>query len=486
MGRMGGHWVDARGTAFIAVLVVTPVMGMLLLTRGTNGPAELLPVSNLITYALTLGAGVFVYLHWRMSSVGVGERLLASRHAAWLTVGLVLSSVHGLVQSAPMPTDPTSPGADDPWAVVSQIVVLVLLTGIALIAERADVPCDPALVGGVLGLVVTAAYFAVSAGLTLDTSPTGLSMLNTVAMLAGLLLALVVLQRLEIRLWVRYSLALSTTLLVAAQCVSTMSVRSEALVVAALVTNLVAAALLCTMTQSLLRMTLAEHQEEMTLMRAAFIDLRHGALEDRELIHEVGSTIAGIATATRVMRQGRDLSAARKARLENMLTIELGRLERLLCARAPSVSGPYAVDAVVEPLVVSHQTRGLDVRWTPSGGLLSEGDPDDLAEVVNILLENVARHGGGTATIAVRSDGGFVELEVSDSGPGVEPELRDRIFDSGERSESSPGQGLGLAIARRLATELGGSLDLVDTDGPGATFLVRLGKCEVLDARHVA
>ena len=52
------------------------------------------------------------------------------------------------------------------------------------------------------------------------------------------------------------------------------------------------------------------------------------------------------------------------------------------------------LDDVIEPVVVSHQARGRLVSWQPCGEE-AYGNPDELAEVCNILLENAARHGGG-------------------------------------------------------------------------------------------
>jgi len=166
-----------------------------------------------------------------------------------------------------------------------------------------------------------------------------------------------------------------------------------------------------------------------------------------------------------------------------MLAAEVARLERLMSARAPSDHRDFSIDEVVEPLVVSHQARGRDVRWDRCG-LTAFGDADDLAEVVNILLENAARHGGsGPVRLTAVPDGDHVEITCCDSGPGVSPDVRADLFTSGVRRSDSPGQGFGLAIARRLMTEGGGSLELADGVAPGATFIVRLTR---MDGSRVA
>ena len=71
----------------------------------------------------------------------------------------------------------------------------------------------------------------------------------------------------------------------------------------------------------------------------------------------------------------------------------------------------------------------------------------------------------------------WAAVVVSDTGPGIPPELRERIFDEFARLEESGairGHGLGLAIARRIARLLGGDLVVEESPLPGATFVLRL------------
>ena len=75
----------------------------------------------------------------------------------------------------------------------------------------------------------------------------------------------------------------------------------------------------------------------------------------------------------------------------------------------------------------------------------------------------------------------------SDSGPGVPPELRDRMFEPEVRGPASKGQGLGLAIVHRLVSARGGSIELVDGHQPGATFVARLPRRRRVDVvRNIA
>ena len=110
-------------------------------------------------------------------------------------------------------------------------------------------------------------------------------------------------------------------------------------------------------------------------------------------------------------------------------------------------------------------------------GLEIDGARDELHRLVLNLMENALRHTDpGTAVEAsVERVDGLVVLSVEDDGPGVPPELHDKVFErffrgEGDRSGSS---GLGLSIVRAVAESHGGRVDLEDAD-PGARFVVQL------------
>lgn len=109
---------------------------------------------------------------------------------------------------------------------------------------------------------------------------------------------------------------------------------------------------------------------------------------------------------------------------------------------------------------------------------------ESVERIVMNLLENACKYGhaeGEPARIEVRFGGGRAELEilVRDFGPGIAASDAGRVFAAFHRgseqgSHAQPGLGLGLALARGLARELGGDLALVPADGPGAAFLLTL------------
>lgn len=103
------------------------------------------------------------------------------------------------------------------------------------------------------------------------------------------------------------------------------------------------------------------------------------------------------------------------------------------------------------------------------------GDPILLERALVILLENALLHGGaGEVTLEVGPAGHRANASVRDTGPGVPREARERIFERFSRLVSSQeGAGLGLPIARQIATQHGGTLTVEDAS-PGARFVLTL------------
>jgi signal transduction histidine kinase len=114
----------------------------------------------------------------------------------------------------------------------------------------------------------------------------------------------------------------------------------------------------------------------------------------------------------------------------------------------------------------------------PSSGTVPS-DPDLLRRVFDNLVDNAIRHspaGGRVALEAARSNGTWV-MRVSDEGPGMPPELLNRIFTRFARSDDSrrngAGAGLGLALSRAILEAHNGRLEL-DSTRQGASFRIVL------------
>jgi signal transduction histidine kinase len=103
-------------------------------------------------------------------------------------------------------------------------------------------------------------------------------------------------------------------------------------------------------------------------------------------------------------------------------------------------------------------------------------DPVRIREVVANLVTNALRHTptGGRVTVRVRPAPARLELQVVDTGPGIDPAILPHVFDRFVKTPGSGGSGLGLAIARDLVVAHGGAIDVTSPSGGGTTFTVRL------------
>lgn len=108
-------------------------------------------------------------------------------------------------------------------------------------------------------------------------------------------------------------------------------------------------------------------------------------------------------------------------------------------------------------------------------------DPQALSTAVGNLLTNAIRHqtSGGSATVRVFSSAGRASLEVADTGPGIAPEHLPRLFDRFYRVDPARGSdgghaGLGLAIAKAIAENHHGSIEVESAVGTGSVFRLNL------------
>ena len=157
--------------------------------------------------------------------------------------------------------------------------------------------------------------------------------------------------------------------------------------------------------------------------------------------------------------------------------LDLSRLESgsLELRPEPTDVGRLARDVAREftPALSQHGSE-VDVRVR--GEVELECDPERVAQVVRILLDNALVHtpAGTPITVsAVRRDG-HVRLEVSDGGPGIDRHNMPHIFEPFFSSDdAAQGAGLGLAIARELAGTMRGELR-VRSAAAGTTFTLDL------------
>lgn len=137
------------------------------------------------------------------------------------------------------------------------------------------------------------------------------------------------------------------------------------------------------------------------------------------------------------------------------------------------------VDEAIELVSERVKRRNLSVTTQyEADDLVVRGDRVKIGQVFINLLTNAVkfnREGGRIAVAARRGRGGFVEVEVADTGIGIPPEEQEKIFERFYQVEAGPrrryeGTGIGLAIVRDILRLHGGSIRVQSTHGQGSTF----------------
>jgi len=165
--------------------------------------------------------------------------------------------------------------------------------------------------------------------------------------------------------------------------------------------------------------------------------------------------------------------------------LDLSRIDAAIDLRSEPVELAELARAVTAEFELRADERSVTLELSRTQTpCWAEGDPGSVARIVRILLDNALRAAPTGSTVTVALDGGkrFTQLEVRDAGPGVLEHERELIFERFQRGSGRSGDGgfgLGLAIGRELSARMGGALELIDDDGPGATFRLRLAAARI-------
>ncbi|RPK91034.1 MULTISPECIES: HAMP domain-containing sensor histidine kinase [Streptomyces] len=196
--------------------------------------------------------------------------------------------------------------------------------------------------------------------------------------------------------------------------------------------------------------------------------------------HELRSPIASLRTQLEVAEAHPELldlpgAVADTVRLQ-VLAADLLLLARLDAGEKPG-SATVELGALVREEVSQRTGDRIAVTvQVPEGGAFEvNGSRGQLSRVIGNLLDNAQRHAGGSVAVSVAADGRGVRVEVRDDGAGVPEDERERIFErfvrlDDARSRDDGGAGLGLAIARDVASRHGGTLTVHRAAEGGAAF----------------
>ncbi len=187
----------------------------------------------------------------------------------------------------------------------------------------------------------------------------------------------------------------------------------------------------------------------------------------------------------------------RNARSQKQLIEDLLDISRIIRGKLRLNICPINLTAVIVAAVDNVQPAAdakalqVEVIFPPNLGLVA-GDPDRLQQVIWNLLSNSVKFtpNGGQITIELKVKSAAIEIIISDTGQGIEPELLPFIFDHFRQGESANtrhhgGLGLGLSIVRHLLEMHGGTIQATSSGlNQGSTFIVRLPTINSDNSEH--
>jgi PAS domain S-box-containing protein len=211
--------------------------------------------------------------------------------------------------------------------------------------------------------------------------------------------------------------------------------------------------------------------------------------------HELRSPLAAAVSWVELMKSG-TLSDADGTRARDTIERNLRVLTRLvsdlldvsrivagklMIERVPADVGLILLRAVSDHRVLASE-KGIELTCSPCESLIAMVDPDRIEQVLTNLLSNAIRFTpkGGRIEVSVALNGGALEISVRDNGQGIATEFLPHVFERFRQAEAPferghGGMGLGLAIARHLIEQHGGSIAAESAGlSRGATFRVRL------------
>jgi signal transduction histidine kinase len=202
------------------------------------------------------------------------------------------------------------------------------------------------------------------------------------------------------------------------------------------------------------------------------------------IVHDLRNPLASIYGGAEMMMDG-NLSEAQLHRLagtiyrssrvisdllQELLDVSRGRMHAPETCRLSEI-----VNAALEVEAVNAEQQGVTIRTEVDADIELPLERARMERVFLNLISNAreAMPDGGTIDIRAVRNGVAVIVEVNDTGPGISPEVRKRLFEPFVTSRKS-GLGLGLALSRQTVLEHGGDLWAVDGTGRGAHFRLRL------------
>jgi signal transduction histidine kinase len=210
--------------------------------------------------------------------------------------------------------------------------------------------------------------------------------------------------------------------------------------------------------------------------------------------HELKTPLTNIRMYAELLRERLNDADPDAARHLGVIVSESQRLSRLITnvlAVAPKEQGgprpptsvgvvDTCVDIVIGQFAAAFAARGVQVAFNRGAGSPVQLDRDALVQILGNLFSNVEKYaaGGGRLEITTSQEGSITTVVVADRGPGIPAGQEDRIFEpfvrlSNRLTDVATGTGIGLTIARDLARQHGGDLQVTSSTS-GARFALTL------------
>jgi two-component system sensor kinase FixL len=226
------------------------------------------------------------------------------------------------------------------------------------------------------------------------------------------------------------------------------------------------------------------------------------------IAHEINQPLTAIvnylhAGAMSVARESTEeaLAAAREAMaLAAEQGLRAGAIVRGLrefVTKGDGVRLPIRADELVEAAMalalLDIRGTGISLEHEPAGDTMIEVDPVQIQQVLLNLLRNavdalVTNPAGAERrlTVSVRdlASEGAVDFRIADTGPGILPEICDRLFEPFVTSKAK-GMGMGLSVCQRIVEAHDGTIEADCGEGGGATFRIRLPRHEIAPVDNI-
>ena len=197
-----------------------------------------------------------------------------------------------------------------------------------------------------------------------------------------------------------------------------------------------------------------------------------------DLAHSLKTRLALIQITAQELKLGHDIHDNINEQITTMDQIIQYQLRRAVTGRKRLASKGTEPVPLIEKLLASlakvYRHKKLQTGFQFDDDVFFHGEQGDLMELMGNLLDNACKFAISEIRVHVRHRESGLLIVVEDDGPGIDPGKSQQIFQRGVRADSSPGQGIGLAVVTEIVHSYGGEIRVDDSPLGGARFHITL------------